>query len=78
MQKKLAQLSKILGFLTIIIIVVVLVADIIWLAVGGKIGEVDGRANFGGESEGGGEYVYGEIAVISGRGRRGNGGGGRR
>lgn len=42
LQKKLAQLSKILGFLTIIIIVVVLVADIIWLAVGGKIGEVDG------------------------------------
>ena len=42
LQKKLAQLSKILGILTLIIIVVVLIADIIWLAVDGHITSVDG------------------------------------
>ena len=42
LQKKLAQLSKILGILTIVIIVVVLIADIIWLAVHGDIGSVEG------------------------------------
>lgn len=42
LQKKLAQLSKILGILTIIIIIVVLIADIIWLGIGGKIGSIDG------------------------------------
>ncbi len=42
LQKKLAQLSKILGILTLIIIVVVLIADIIWLAIGGHIDSVDG------------------------------------
>lgn len=42
LQKKLAQLSKILGYLTLVIIVVVLLADIIWLAIQGNIGSVDG------------------------------------
>ena len=42
LQKKLAQLSKILGILTLVIIIVVLIADIIWLAVHGDIGSVEG------------------------------------
>ena len=45
LQKKLAQLSKILGILTLVIIIVVLIADIIWLAVHGDIGSVEGWMN---------------------------------
>lgn len=41
LQKKLAQLSKILGILTLVIVVVVLIADIIWLAIGGSIGQLE-------------------------------------
>ena len=41
LQKVLAKLSKVLGFITLGIVIVVLLVDIIWIIVGGKAGVID-------------------------------------
>lgn len=41
LQKALAQLSKILGLITLAVVVIVLIADLIWIFVDGKGGEIE-------------------------------------
>lgn len=41
LQKALSQLSKVLGFITLIVVIIVLIADLIWIFVDGKGGEIE-------------------------------------